>query len=180
MKKMQELMRLSDKIAIGGSSWTCKVLLLTLELCIFLSGCKAPPVSSAETKSPDGKLVATAHTFANSGFRGGPPTTFVYLSWATGSQSPTLILSLTGGSDVAVDTKVEMKWLDPTHLELKYKEGQSVDFQAIKWGDVNISLQDGRREKSQTNRGDMKNERRSLPTPPPFAYKKTSASQSGH
>jgi hypothetical protein len=173
-------MRLSDKSAIGGPPWMCKVLLLALGLCIFLSGCKAPPVSSAESKSPDGKLVATAHTFANSGFGGGPPTTFVYLIWATGSQSPTLILSLTGGSDVAVDTNVEMKWLNSTHLELKYKEDQSVDFQAIKWGDVDISLRDGRSEKPQTSRGDMKNERRSLPTPPPFAYKKTPASQSGH
>ena len=95
---MQELIRLGDKIAVDGSSWMCKVVLLTLGLCVFLSGCKKdPPVSSAESKSPDGKLVATAHTFANSGFGGGPPTTFVYLNWVTGSQSPTLILSLTGG-----------------------------------------------------------------------------------
>ena len=158
---MQKLRRLSDKVAIDGPSWMRRVtLFLTLGLCVALSGCKKdPPVSSAESKSPDGKLVATAHTFANSGFGGGPPTTFVYLSWVAGSQSPTLILSLTGGSDVAVDANVEMKWLNSTHLELKYKESQSVDFQAIKWGKVDLSLRDGRSEKSQTSPGDMKNER---------------------
>ncbi|MFI5116012.1 MAG: hypothetical protein ACHP8B_04865 [Terriglobales bacterium] len=167
---------MSDKIAIDSSSWMCKVLVLTLGLCVFLSACKAPPVSSAESKSPDGRLVATAHTFANSGLGGGPPTTFVYLNWATGSRPPVLILSLTGGSDTSVDKNVEMKWLNSTHLELKYNKNQTVDFQAIKWGDVDLSLRDGTSEKPQAR--DLKNERRSLPTPPPFAYKKTAASQS--
>src|SRR5271165_3853663 len=149
----QELIRLSDKIATGGSSWMRKIMFLTLGLCVFLSGCKAPPISSAESKSPDGKLIATAHTFANIGFGGGPPTTFVYLNWVKASQSPTLILSLTGGSDVAVNKNVEMKWLNSTHLELKYKENQTVDFQAIKWGDVDLSLRDGPTEKPQIKSG---------------------------
>lgn len=170
---MQELRRL------GGQPRICRVMLfLGLGLCLVLSGCKKdPPVSSAESKSPDGKLVATAHTFANSGFGGGPPTTFVYLSWAMGRQSPTLILSLSGGSDAAVDANVEMKWLDSTHLELKYKENQSVDFQAVKWGKVTLSLRDGRSEQPQTGSGDVKYQREGPPTPPPFAYKKASAGQ---
>jgi hypothetical protein len=154
-----------NKIAFDGSSWMCKViLLLTLGLCFFLHGCeKDPPISSAESKSPDGKLVATAHTFANSGFGGGPPTTFVYPNWVTGSQSPTLILSLTGGSDAAVDKNVEMNWLNSTHLELNIKENQTVDFQAIKWRDVDVLLRDGKSEKTQTSPGVMTNEKRSLP-----------------
>ena len=158
---MQKLRRLSDRAVIDSPFWMCRaILLLSLGLCVFLSGCKKdPPVSSAESKSPDGKLVATAHTFANSGFGGGPPTTFVYLSWVAGLQSPTLILSLTGGSDAAVDANVEMKWLNSNHLELKYKENQNVDFQAIKWGNVDLSLRDDKSEKSQTSPGDMKNER---------------------
>lgn len=150
----RRLMRLRDRIV------------LVLGLCVFLLSCKAPPVSSAESRSPDVKMIATAHTFANSGFGGSPPTTFVYLNWAKASQPPTLILGLTGGSDAAVDANVEMKWIDSTHLELKYSENQSVDFQAIKWGNVDISLRDGRGERLQTGSGDMKNERRSPPIPP--------------
>jgi len=154
-------------------------MFVILGVCVFLSGCKAHPISSAESKSPDGKLLATACTFANGGFGGGPPTTFVYLNWVNTRESATLILSLTGGSDVAVEKNVEMKWLDSTHLELKHKENQSVDFQAIKWGAVELSLRDGTNEKIQTSPGDMKDEKRNLPTPPPFAYKKTAASRSG-
>ena len=148
---------------IDRPSWICRVILfLTLGLCVVLSGCKKdPPVSSAASKSPDGKLVATEYTFANSGFGGGPPTTFVYLSGVAGSQSPMLILSLTGGSDVAVLANVEMKWLNSTHLELKYKENQSVDFQAIKWGNVDISLRYGGSEPPQAGSGHVRNESQS-------------------
>jgi hypothetical protein len=66
-----------------------------------------------------------------------------------------LILGLGGGLDEAVNANVEMKWLDSTHLDLKYMENQSVDFQAIKWGNVDILLRGDRREMPQTGSRDI-------------------------
>ena len=51
--------------------------------CVLASGCKAPPTWSAESRSPDGKLIATAKTFENSGFGTGGIWTGVYLNWFT-------------------------------------------------------------------------------------------------
>ena len=118
-------------------------LLLIFGFCVFASGCRDSPTSSAEAQSPNGKVVATAKTFANSGFGGGgPTTTFVYLNWTSGSQSPMEILCLTGGSDTSVDTNVGMKWLTPTHLELTYKGNTTVDFEAVKWAGIDITVRD--------------------------------------
>ena len=44
------------------------VLLLVGGACVLASGCKAPPTWSAEARSPDGKMIATAKTFERSGF----------------------------------------------------------------------------------------------------------------
>jgi hypothetical protein len=37
---------------------------------------------------------------------------------------------------------VEMNWLTPTHLELTFKGNQSIVFQAVKWGGIEISIRD--------------------------------------
>ena len=59
------------------------VLLLIVLNCVLTSGCKAPITWSAESRSSDGKMIATAKTVDNSG----PGTDFiqttVYLNWAT-------------------------------------------------------------------------------------------------
>jgi hypothetical protein len=77
------------------------VLMLVAALCLSVCGCKNPQsVWTAESKSPDGKMVATAQAFANGGFGvSGSPATFVYLNWATGSQKAKEILELSNESD---------------------------------------------------------------------------------
>lgn len=35
-----------------------------------------------------------------------------------------------------------MKWLTPTHLEVTYRSPRHLNFQAIKWADIDISLRD--------------------------------------
>jgi len=135
-----------NKTGMGGSSWTLRAIsLLIFGVCGIASGCKgSQTIWSAEARSPDGKMIATARAFANGGFGvSGAPATFVYLNWTTGSQSPMEILSLANESDAPGDTYVGMKWLTPTHLELTHKSSrQSVGFQAVKFAGVDISLRD--------------------------------------
>jgi hypothetical protein len=117
------------------------ILFLTLGACVFLSGCHGSEATwSAEARSPDGKMIATAHTIENSGFGTGGIWTAAYLNWTTGSQPPTEILELADGPTKPGDTVVGMKWLTPTHLEITYKANRNLSFQAVKWGDVEISV----------------------------------------
>ncbi len=121
------------------ASFLKSVLPLTLACCAFLSGCKSSSIWSAEAKSPDGKMIATASTFQDTGFLAGETQTTVYLNWAVGSQSKTLILAYSDGP-TAQDMAVEMNWLTPTHLELSYKGQRSLDFQAVKCNGIDISV----------------------------------------
>jgi hypothetical protein len=121
------------------------LLLMVCGICLEICGCKNPEVVwSAESKSPDGKMVAKGQAFANGGFGvSGIPATFVYLNWATGSQKPKEILEFANESDTTAGEAVEIKWLSPTQLEVAYrKDKQEVQFQAVKFGDIAISLRD--------------------------------------
>lgn len=115
------------------------VFFLILTVCVCLAGCKAAPTWSAESQSPDGKMVAKAEAFTNSGFASpGPSTAFVYLNQTAGSEKATLIFAFSEGpSD---DMRVKMDWLSPTHLELTYEGHRTIDFQAVRYAGVDISV----------------------------------------
>jgi len=98
----------------------------------------------------------------------------VRVKWAKGSRSDTSILELADATDDPVNTHVEMNWLTPTHLELTFKGNQSITFQAVKWGELEISVHD--LSKATENRNATKSQ---PPTPPAFAYQKTTAPPSG-
>jgi hypothetical protein len=160
------------------SSWSSKLSpLLTLAICVLVSGCwGSHAIWSAESRSPDGKVLAKARAAATNGGLSilSSTDTKVYLKWATGSRTDTSVLELADASDAPVDVQVEMNWLTPTHLELTFKGNQTVVFQAIKWFGIDLSVRD--LSKADEN----KNQTRSLaPTPPPFAYQK-SAQPFGH
>lgn len=128
-----------------GMALTKLVLVLVASICLSICGCKNPQsVWTAESKSPDGKMVVTAQAFANGGFGvSGSPATFVYLNWATGSQKPKEILELSNESDTPEGESVGITWISPTRLELTYRKGkQEIDFQAVKFLDVDISVTD--------------------------------------
>lgn len=174
-------MRLINKPGTDGISSIRKaILLLVVGVCVSASGCKAPPTWSAEARSPDGKMIATASTFEQSGFGTGWVQTTVYLNWTKGSQPKMLVLAFSDGPAGPGGMSVGMNWLTPTHLELTYKGQRALDFQAVKCEGVDISVQDLGREKVQTGDADSKNGPRNLPTPPPIAYQKTAAPPSGH
>lgn len=119
------------------------VLLFTVSICILTAGCKkAPPTWSAESKSPDGKLIATAKTYEQSGFGTGWVQTTVYLNWATNKNPPAMILAFSDGPAGPDGMKVGMNWLSPTHLELTYRGQRDLDFQAVKFSSVSITVRD--------------------------------------
>jgi hypothetical protein len=127
-------------------------LALVLTTSIFMSSCLGSrTIWSAEAKSPDGRVVALARAILrNKGLSiiSGVDTE-VYLNWVDDRRPPVLILNLSDASDMPVDTNVDMKWLTPTHLEMTYKGNQSVDFEAIKWGKIDISVRSLVNEKIQ-------------------------------
>jgi hypothetical protein len=121
------------------------ISLVTIALCVLLFGCNpgSETIWSAEARSPDGSRLASARTIANSGFGTGYIWTAVYLNWTKDSRHPTEILQLSDTFETPSDEiSVEMKWLTPTHLELTYKGHRTLDFQAVKWYGVDISVRD--------------------------------------
>lgn len=106
---------------------------------LLLSGCKAGPTWSTESRSPDGSMIATAEAFANGGFAApGPTTTFVYLRATRGSQKPVLIFAFSEGPPDSMEVKIS--WLTPRHLDVTYEGEHTVDFQAVKYDGVDISI----------------------------------------
>jgi hypothetical protein len=86
-------------------------------------------------------MVATAESFENGGFVApGVPATFVYLNLTTGSQDRVLIFAFSEDPTGPDRMKVEMDWLSPTHLEVKYEGQHTIDFQAVKYAGVDISV----------------------------------------
>lgn len=122
------------------SSSTVKLILPIVLGALFLfCGCKAAPTWSTESRSPDGRTVATAKLFTNGGFTApGPATTLVYLKGTTGSQEPALIFAFSEGPPD--NMQVKMSWMSPTHLELTYEGPHTIDFQAVKYAGVDISV----------------------------------------
>lgn len=140
----QVILRGTGRINGAGAASTRKcILLLIFGVCIWFSSCDGPKVNwSAESRSPDGKMIATARTIQTSGIGTGNPGTFVYLNWTKGSQSPTIILAFHDGPDEPGGMNVGMNWLTPTHLELTYKGRRSFEFQAVRCNGVDVSVRD--------------------------------------
>jgi hypothetical protein len=115
------------------------VFLLIIAVCLLMSGCKAAPTWSTESRSPDGRMVAKAEVFTNGGFAApGPSTTFVYLKQTTGSEKAVLIFAFSQGPPEGM--QVKMDWLNPAHLELTYEGQHTIDFQAVRYAGVDISV----------------------------------------
>lgn len=114
---------------------------LIFGVCVSASSCGGPKTTwSAESRSPDGKMVLRARTIQASGIGTGNIGTFVDLNWTSGSQSPTIILAFSDGLDGPGDKNVEMKWLNPTHLDLTYRGTRTIDFQAVKAHGIDITV----------------------------------------
>jgi hypothetical protein len=106
------------------------------------SGCSNEPVpiATSESTSPNGTWSATASTIQNAGFGTGDVETGVYLKWVSSPHPPTLILGFSNESAYPPGiTTVQMNWLTNSHLDVTYKAGATLNFQAIKAGGVEIT-----------------------------------------
>lgn len=121
-----------------------RLAVLALITAIYVSsGCHASDVTwSAEARSPDGKVTATARTVARSGFGTNFIYTTVSLDW-TGDRRPAdQVLNFIDETETPAKTMVGLNWLTPTHLEVTYSSPRHIGFQAIKWANIDISLRD--------------------------------------
>jgi hypothetical protein len=140
------------RLGVGNrSSIRGRVSLLIIGVCILLSGCRRVGVQtiwSAEARSPDEHWLASARTEQRGGFGTAGVETDVYLKWINGSKPPEAVLVFFHDPTSQSDTiNLSMKWLTPSHLDVSYNGHPRVDFQVVKYGDVDISLRDLSSEK---------------------------------
>ncbi|MBZ5646209.1 MAG: hypothetical protein LAN37_03175 [Acidobacteriia bacterium] len=74
---------------------------------------------------------------------------------------------------------LKMNWPTSSRLEVTYKQPAVIDFQAIKCGGVDISVQDVSSAMPETGAVDLKNGTLSLQVPIPATQQKTTAPRSG-
>ena len=119
------------------------MLLLIISICFVFSGCsRSNTVWSAQSTSPDGRVIVNARaTEENAGLSiiSGVDTN-VYINWVDDKRPPTLILSISDVTDAPKDTSVTMTWLSAKDLQLNYAGKHDLDFQAVRWADIQISV----------------------------------------
>jgi hypothetical protein len=127
-------------------------------ICVLLSGCRPSlddlTVWKAEVRSPDGTWIASARTIQNGGFGSGHIDTIVYLTQNNASRPLTEVLAFScigpvprpyvldnvANSGGTID--LTMKWVTPSHLDVTYDRHPDLYFQVVKYGGINISVQD--------------------------------------
>jgi len=125
---------------------------LAVTCALLLSGCSPPTVWRMEARSPDGRYVATARTVQYGGFGSADIVTSVYLEQANIPETRMAVLSFSCDGPVprpyTLDDKanaggtigLRLRWQSPTHLSVTYDGGATVDFQAIRYQGIIISL----------------------------------------
>ena len=125
---------------------TRKFVFFCMLLCIGVGfGCRkgVETIWAAEIKSPDGQWLAKAQADQRSGFGTDGAVTAVYLQPSNAARSPVLILAFSQNPNAQTSIiDLKMKWVDGKHLEVSYKEHPNLDFQAIKYAGIDISVRD--------------------------------------
>jgi hypothetical protein len=138
--------RTSEKLHAGRAGRASVVHLLPAVVLVFFmaSGCRdeGATVWSKEVPSPDGLWLAKAATKQ----WGGPGTAYVAtaveLKWVRGSPPPVQVLSFADETAYPIGvTAVEMQWITPKHLNVLYGRHATIGFQAVKYADISISVQ---------------------------------------
>jgi len=126
-----------------GRAVPAAVLTVVVGMCVVSGGCAGyRTLWSSESRSPDSKEVARAESIVtNEGLSIVTSIqTNVFLSSVPGSSGRMMILQLADATDAPEDTHVQMNWETPTHLVLTYTGNQAITFEAVKCGEVVISV----------------------------------------
>lgn len=130
------------------------ISLIVLEVCVTLSGCKgSKTIWAAEVRSPDGKMIASARTVQNGGFGSAAIQTIVYLKQTNAPRAPVEVLGfwcdgpaarpyVLADANAGGTIHLTMRWMSPSHLDVTYDGHASLDFQAIKYAGVDISVRE--------------------------------------
>ncbi len=121
------------------------ISLTMIVICALLSGCQdVQTIWSAETRSPDGHWLASAHTVQHFGPGTAGIITTVYLKRINDSNPPMEVLAFS--HDVRM-ISLAMNWPTPSHLDVTYNSHTaSLYFQVVKCAGVDISVRDLSRE----------------------------------
>jgi len=128
---------------------------IILVVCLFEGGCSPPTVWETELRSQDGRRVAIARTVQNGGYGNAWIATTVSLKYANSSEPPTELgfscdgpvprpYTLDNVANAGGTINLTMKWVSPTHLDVMYdgRRRGNLEFQAVKWSGVEISVRD--------------------------------------
>jgi len=120
----------------------CLMGLVTISLCVLSSSCSDDAtIWSAKVDSPNGQLIATAQTVQTSGPGNNSVGTAVYLKQPLSSYPPVMVLGLSDESAYPVGvTAVELHWQSNSKLDVTYKAGATIEFQAVKALGADISV----------------------------------------
>jgi hypothetical protein len=126
-----------------GISTRQVMLLLTIACAVLVTGCRdeGKTIWSAEIRSPDSRCLATANTKQWSGPGTAYVATSVYLKLIDNSATATQVLGFSNESAYPIGvTAVHMEWLTPKHLNVTYGSHATLDFQAIKFAGIDITV----------------------------------------
>ena len=127
-------------------------LLFVIVIFIAASGCRdtGRTVWSKEVQSPDGQWLAKADTKQWSGPGNAYVATSVCLQRTSGREPQIEVLSFSNNSAYPSGSGISMEWTTPKHLTVTNEGHATLNFQAIKCADIEISYQELSREKSKT------------------------------
>jgi len=120
------------------------VSLIILGLCMLGLGCREhQTICAAESRTPDGRWLASASTVQHSGPGNAGLYTSVYLKRTNDSSPGEEVLGFSHDPTSQSSTiELTMTWITPSHLEVDYNGHASVYFQVVKYAGIDISVRD--------------------------------------
>lgn len=136
---------------VGGSEanglfMSLRQTLVVLAATVMLSGCGSNAVTTwtAHFPSPDGRWVAVARTYRYSGPGNDYVDTCLYLRSGYGDEKEVMVLSYAG-----IGSEMSVRWTAPSHLEVKLRKHVEIDFEAVIFSTVTITVRNFSGEGSQ-------------------------------
>lgn len=116
--------------------------LVTISLCVLSTSCSDDAtIWSATVNSPNGQLIATAQTIQTSGPGNNSVGTAVYLKQPRSAYPPVTVLGFSNESAYPTGvTAVELHWQSNSKLDVTYKAGATIEFQAVRALGADISV----------------------------------------